>query len=184
MKNCIKKALLQIDSFCFLQIKPKGPAEFQVFVRYGQRPTVTEYDTKMKLPDESCSLTSQNSNDDCSERAYEILLVQEVLSRPGTYFIGILYEKSGERIKRRKKRKARRRKKRSCFSRGREKRSCVELKDPPKPENITVKPVYDPKTDMNYTMSILEEECLFWDSTEEYWSSRGCKVSKLYIKVT
>jgi len=53
----------------------------------------------------------------------------------------------------------------------------VEFKDPPKPENETVKPVFDPRTDRNYTMSIQEEACLFWDSSEERWLSRGCRVS-------
>ena len=143
---------------------------FTVFVRYGQRPTVTEFDLKMKIPNESCSLSkSQDSNDHCGEKAYDILLVHQLLSKPGTYYIGVLNQKDDKKGKRRKKR--------SCFGRGRQKRSCVEFKDPPRPKNITVKPVYDPMTDVNYSLSIMEEECMFWDSTEERWSSRGCKVS-------
>ena len=135
-------------------------------MRYGQRPTVTEYDATKKIPDESCSLTSQ---DPCREEAYDIVLYHDLISRPGRYYIGILYEKDDKGTKRRKKR--------SCFGQGRQKRSCVEFKDPPKPENKTVKPVYDPKTDINYTMSIQEEACLFWDSIDERWSARGCRVS-------
>lgn len=134
-------------------------------MRYGERPTVTEFDTKTTIPDESC----QNSQSLCSEQSYDILLVHDLLSKPGTYFIGILYEKNGDGAKRRKRR--------SCFGARRKKRSCVEFKDPPRPENITVKPAYDPKTDVNYSMSILEEKCLFWNSTEERWESGGCKVS-------
>lgn len=148
---------------------------FRVFVRYGQRPTVTEYDATKKIPDESCSLTSKNSHGNCSKEAYDIVLFHEVISRPGPYFIGILYEENNERPQRRKKR--------SCFGQGRQKRSCVEFKDPPKPENITVKPGFDPKTDKNYTMNIQEEACLFWDSSEERWLSRGCRVSRLLKKV-
>ena len=140
-----------------------------VFGRYGQRPTVTDFDAKRKIPDESCSTNSQNSDGECNEEAYEILLDYEVLNDPGTYYIGILSETDDIKLKRRRKR--------SCFTRGREKRSCIEIKDPPRPANITVKPVYDPRTDINYSMSVLEEECLFWDTAEERWSSRGCKVN-------
>lgn len=136
-----------------------------MFVRYGQRPTVREYDTKTRIPDESCFLSSQGQ---CGKQAYDILLVQEVLSKPGPYYIGILYEKNGEDTKTRKRR--------SCSGNGRQKRSCVVFKDPPRPENITVKPVYDPKTDTNYSLSVKREECLFWDSKEERWLSDGCKV--------
>lgn len=142
---------------------------FSVFVRFGQRPTITEYDATKKIPDEPCSLTFQNSHGNCSGEAYDFTLLHEVISRPGPYFIGILYEENNEGPKKRRKR--------SCFGQGRQKRSCVEFKDPPKPENKTVKPVFDPRTDRNYTMSIQEEACLFWDSSEERWLSRGCRVS-------
>ena len=141
---------------------------FRVFVRYGQRPTVTEYDATKEIPDESsCSLTSQNSRGNCREEAYDMVLLHEVINRPGPYFIGILYEENNEGPQRRKKR--------SCFGQGRQKRSCVEFKDPPKPRK-TVKPVFDPRTDRNYTISVQEEACLFWDSSEERWLSRGCRV--------
>ena len=59
----------------------------------------------------------------------------------------------------------------------------MEFKEPPKPENITVKPVIDPRTDRNYTMSVQEEACLFWDSIEERWLSRGCRVRKSLEKI-
>ena len=144
---------------------------FRVFVRYGQRPTVTEYDATKKIPDESwCSLISQNSHGNCSGEAYDMVLLHEVINKPGPYFIGVLYEENNEGPQRRKKR--------SCFGQGRQRRSCVEVKEPPQPENITVKPVFDPRTDRNYTMSVQEESCLFWDSREERWLSRGCRVSQ------
>ena len=158
---------MHFDSLPSLQIKPaKTAVQFNLYVRHGHRPTVTEYDRKTKIPDESCSLSPRGH---CSEQAYDFLLVDEVLRKPGPYYIGILYDKEAQRIKRRKRR--------ACSRKGRQKRSCVEIKDPPRPENITVKPVYDPKTDVNYSMSIIEEECLFWDSKEERWLSRGCKVT-------
>ena len=57
----------------------------------------------------------------------------------------------------------------------------MEFKDPPQPENITVIPVYNPKTDANYSMNVKQEECLFWDSVKEQWLSRGCKVSSFVL---
>ena len=149
-----------------LQIKPTGSTIFKVFVRYGQRPTVTEYDSERKVPDGKCSLNSQRR---CDDAAYDFLLVDSVLGKPGSYYIGILYDKSEQET-------IRKRKRRSCVGKRRQKRSCVEFKDPPKPGNITLIPVYDPKTDVNYSMNVEEEECLFWNRTEEKWHSNGCKV--------
>ena len=149
---------------------------FRVFLRYNQRPTVTEYDATKKIPDESsCSLISQNSHGNCSGEAYDMVLLHDVINKPGPYFIGVLYEENNEGPQRRQKR--------SCFGQGRQRRSCVEFKEPPKPENITVKPVFDPRTDRNYTMSVQEEACLFWDSIEERWLSRGCRVRKSLEKI-
>ncbi|XP_068717189.1 polycystin-1-like protein 2 [Montipora capricornis] len=142
-----------------LRIQPTGSVVFDVFVSYDQRPTVTKYDTKKKLPDEAC-----RSQEHCND----FLLVDSVLRKPGSYFIGVLYNQSQEKPERRKRR--------SCFGKARQKRSGVEFKDPPQPENITVIPVYNPKTDANYSMNVKQEECLFWDSVKEQWLSRGCKV--------
>ncbi|XP_044184816.1 polycystic kidney disease protein 1-like 2 [Acropora millepora] len=149
-----------------LRIKPTGSTIFKVFVRYGQRPTVTEYDAERKVPDGKCSLNSQRR---CNDAAYDFLLVDSVLRKPGSYYIGILYDKSEQERKRNRKR-------RSCFGKRRQKRSCVEVKEPPKIENVTLIPVYDPKTDVNYSMNVEEEECLFWNRTAEKWQSNGCKV--------
>ena len=139
-----------------------------MFVRHGQRPTVTEYDAEREvgLPDGTCSLNLQKS---CDDAAYNFLLVDSVLRKPGSYYIGILYDKSEqERIRKRKRR--------SCFGKRRWKRSCVEFKELPKPENITLIPVYDPKTDANYSMNVEEEKCLFWNRKADKWQSDGCKV--------
>jgi len=151
-----------------LRIKPTGSTVFKVFVRHGQRPTVTEYDAEREvgLPDGTCSSNLQKS---CDDAANNFLLVDSVLRKPGSYYIGILYDKSEqERIRKRKRR--------SCFGKRRWKRSCVEFKELPKPENITLIPVYDPKTDANYSMNVEEEKCLFWNRKADKWQSDGCKV--------
>ncbi|XP_015778540.1 PREDICTED: uncharacterized protein LOC107356405 [Acropora digitifera] len=155
-----------------LRIKPTGSTVFKVFVRHGQRPTVTEYDAEREvgLPDGTCSSNLQKS---CDDAAYSFLLVDSVLRKPGSYYIGILYDKSEqERIRKRKRR--------SCFGKRRWKRSCVEFKELPKPENVTLIPVYDPKTDANYSMNVEEEKCLFWNRKADKWQSDGCK--RLWVK--
>ena len=116
---------------------------FDIFVRYGYRPTVSTFDTKMRLPDESCTQLSYNSTDGCSPGAYKVQLSDEVIDKPGTYFLGVHYEGSSENASRRRR-------------------------------------DYDPATDMNYTMSVLQEQCLSWNSTEEQWSSHGCRVSFIF----
>ena len=129
-----------------------------MFIRYGKRPTVNKFDAKQTI--------SKNANG-------EILLLDDVIKKSGTYFIGILYDKSSMEEKRRKNR--------SCSDGGRQKRSCVEPKDPPRLNSIgrIVKPVYEPANDLNYTISGQEDKCLFWNRTREQWSSQGCKVSTL-----
>ena len=155
----------------FFQIKPsEGKVIFKVFVRYGWRPTVTEHDVSRQIPHPSCLKSSQDSYSHCRNDAYDVLLLPDKVNKPGKYYIGILYENDEGELQSR-------RKKRSCSGGGRQKRSCVEVKEAPRPENITVKPVYDPKTDVNYSLNLVEENCLFWDSIEERWLSRGCKVS-------
>ena len=135
-------------------------------MRHGQRPTVTEYDAERKVPGGRCSLSSPRN---CDDAAYNFLLVDSMLGKPGSYYIGILYDKSDQE-------RMRKRKRRSCFGKRRQKRSCVEFKELPKPDNITLIPVYDPKTDVNYSMNVEKEECLFWNRKAERWQSNGCKV--------
>ena len=129
---------------------------------------MTEFDVKTTVPKHLCTKQSQR---DCSHDAYSVFIANDVLTQPGTYFIGVQYDKGNGVTTIRQKR--------SCSGGRRQKRSCVEPKDPPRPENITVKPTYNPRTDVNYSMSILEDGCLHWDSVQEEWSSKGCRVSSL-----
>ena len=139
----------------FRQIEPADTTSFTVFVRYGRRPTLTRFDAKQTV----------------TKDASEVVLLDDVIRKPGTYFVGILYDEGTEEQKRRMKR--------SCTGGGRQKRSCVQPKDPPQLNSIgrIVTPVYEPGSDMNYSLSGQEDKCLFWNSTVEQWSSQGCRVS-------
>ena len=55
----------------------------------------------------------------------------------------------------------------------------MDPKDPPQLNTIAriVNPVYEPGSDMNYTLSSQEDKCLFWNRTAEQWSPQGCQVS-------
>ena len=153
------------------QIKPHQQASLSVFIRYGERPTTTLYDAKRNVPDEGCVITTQNSSGSCNEEKFHVLLSDDIITKPGAYFVGVLYNDSAN--------EASRRQKRSCFGKGRERRSCVEPKDPPRPPSFstTIVPTYDPMTDANYSLSAQEDKCLFWNNTADQWSSQGCKVS-------
>ena len=117
---------------------------FDIFVRNGYRPTVSAFDTKTTLPDESCTQLSYNSTDGCNAGAYKVQLLDDIIDKPGTYFLGVLFEGSSENTKRRRR-------------------------------------DYDPVKDANYTMSVLQEQCMSWKSTEEQWSPHGCRVSVISV---
>ena len=71
------------------------------------------------------------------------------------------------------------RKKRSCFGNGRERRSCVEVKELPLASAVSTGtfPAYDSNTDVNYSVAINQAKCLYWSSAAGKWLSDGCKVS-------
>ena len=72
--------------------------------------------------------------------------------------------------------------KRSCLSGRRRKRSCVKVKDPaptpPQTEKVSVIPVYDSKTDQNFTLKVALGSCVYWSEKFDKWISSGCRVSE------
>lgn len=136
-------ALSEHFSPCF-QVQPDQYSVFDIYVRSGYRPTVSTFDTRIRLPDGSCTELSYNSTDGCNASAYKVQLLDGVIEKPGTYFLGVHYEGSSEVKKRRRRRD------------------------------------YDPRTDINYAMSVIQEQCLSWKNTEEQWSSHGCRVSFIF----
>lgn len=155
--------------------------EMTVFIKFGMRPTIHDWDLRAKLPNySSCSFASESSHDlhegSCLDSPYSIFLPSTYLTRLGTYYIGVKFDaipgnSSG----------AQSRKKRDCGGGGRSKRSCIQYKDPPPtlPSNgkfATVNQGYDKSKHSNYSMEQLGLGCNFWNPTSSQFSGAGCRV--------
>lgn len=145
-------------------------AAIEVFVKFGSEPSPKDFDENYTIVlNASCQerLEHKPNEKTCEP---EVLDITVFPTKPTLVYFGLLYleEKNYESHERRK---------RSCFGSGREKRSCLEFKDPPpKGYNKTVVPKYDPRTDVHYKMSISQSSCLYWSVNQEKWTSDGCKV--------
>jgi len=147
-----------------------------VFVKYGSRPSVEEHDKNFTIPDFSSCIRNSVMDDkedyNCTRHPHQLLITNEVLKKPGVYYLGILYSgnSSGNHSHRSR---------RSCFSTSRQKRSCVETKDPPPPLGVYEPgpiPEYDLRVDLNYTIANEELSCRFWSHDQQKWLTEGCKV--------
>ena len=143
----------------------------KMFVKFGSRPSTEDSDLNFTL-----KLTSKCGNVTKSEAKETLCIPEERIitvlpTEPSHIYIGLLLEESKNASKNS-------REKRSCFGHGRQRRSCVGVKDPP-PKGIlqTIVPQYNPQTDVNYTFTITQSSCLYWSEDEEKWTSDGCKVS-------
>ena len=159
-----------------LEIKPvDANVKLSFFMRYGHRPTEEEHDLNGTVSsNEWCIWKSMQEEIEqkrvCS--SYGLAPIQIRAEKPGKYYVEVRSDKSFM--------KPNLRKKRSCFGHGRERRSCVEVKDPPptppKGENITYMPKYDPDTDHNYTMQVSLGSCVYWSWERQVWTTEGCQV--------
>ena len=150
-------------------------ATVKVFVKHGSKPSVEDHEGNYTIPDfSSCIREIGEDEYNCSRNPHQLLLRNDVLKKPGAYYLGLLF--SGNYSSGNHSHRARR----SCFSTKRQKRSCVETKDPPPPlgEYVTAPFLtYDALTDVNYTMDTEELSCRFWSEDQQKWVTDGCKVS-------
>ena len=147
----------------------------KLFVKFGERPTIEDFDHNFTVTSKCRNQTSETQNrTSCVFEENSLTVVPSVPIRLyiGLLFLGAKDVNEHSRIRR------------SCFGHGRERRSCVGVKDPP-PKGVTktVIPQYDSSTDVNYTLSITQSSCLYWSEDKEKWTSDGCRVSHIYFHI-
>lgn len=171
------------NSLVKLSLKLERHAPFEVYVKYGARPTKEDYDYFATIDEETC----QNGKESCNVNTQ----VWFDAGRKGQYFIG-LNQKSNSRERRDASKRdslnvlaqnsSKKRRSRSLFQlNNQDENLCVKFKDPPTPQpviNVTVKNApYDPETSVNFTLEVDSTGCLYWSEAEEQWMSEGCKVN-------
>ncbi|XP_078351521.1 polycystin family receptor for egg jelly-like isoform X1 [Oculina patagonica] len=161
--------LAGIPAFLKLGAQDKDIA-IEIFIKIGSRPTIQEFDYNFVVQFKSTCERQTDFERNETSCPLEETSVTLVPSEPSLLYVGLLFLGA-------KNASEHSRKRRSCFGRGRERRSCVGVKDPP-PKGVykTIVPQYDPITDVNYTFTISQSSCLYWSEDEEKWSSYGCKV--------
>ena len=166
----------------FVEIRPENNSLVDVFVSRGVKPTVDNYKFKTRIPDVSlCShYQAETGYTNCTRNPYIFLLSNEITGGTGVYFVGIRLLNVTRKASR-----FRRHLSRSCKdSHGRQKRSCIGVKDPPTtppPTPEIVIPQYNAWADVNYTMSVKIRSCLYWSEKIQAWTTEGCKVNIPYI---
>ena len=169
------------NTLIMLEITPtEANIDLYVYLQYSQRPTTQEHDLNATVTNNGRCVWTPTSLDrkvgktDCSFN--HLAPIETLAKRPGKYFLGVQSFNSSVT-------EAHKRKKRSCFGGKRQKRSCVDVKDPPptpsQSKNVTVVPVYNSKTDQNYTVRVALGSCVYWSEEREMWITDGCMVSRV-----
>jgi len=159
----------QSDMALILHLRPENYAtKFLVSVKYGQRPSLSDSDLKVIVPNFSSCIRSSSNYVNCSRDPYAVFVSNELVSQTGYYFIEIKVKPmSGSR-------------KRRCSKEGRSKRSCVQYKeasvtDAPNVAQSIHTPKYS-RGDVVYTMKVLPAACLYWNTAASRWTTQGCQV--------
>ncbi|XP_048585280.1 uncharacterized protein LOC5502169 isoform X2 [Nematostella vectensis] len=157
-------------------------SSFHIFLKMNDRPQVHTDEVIAILPNYSMCNESNPSYDEetCEADAYTIFLDDNLITKPGLYYIGLRHFMAEEKISKRVRR--------DCGGSSRERRSCLLYKDPPpRPTQApgqggrleTVVPVFDEKRDVRYTIDKFQSSCKYWDVEREVWTTKGCKVGNL-----
>ena len=163
-------------------------APFQVYIKYGSRPTQQDYDFFTTLDKRPC----QEKTNICNVSHN----VWYDAKHRGKYFIGLLQKDSESKLRKRRSDSGtvspennalgnhtpRQRIARSLFQFNEtDEHLCVKTKAPPIQQkmvkNITLSmPPYDPEKSVNFSLEVDSVGCLYWSEEKEEWMSEGCKV--------
>lgn len=167
------------------KIVPDLGISFDVYVSSGQRPTTQNFNLTKRIPDFSpCNFSQNNFLTECSNDPFVIRITSKMTGKLGIHYLGIQYlnRKSTDHTTDPGHEVGLLRVRRECEGNSRrKKRSCVGVKDPPTtpaPTPMTIIPVYDANTDVNYTLTSTVSFCGYWSEEKEKWTTDGCKVSK------
>ena len=145
----------------------KAGIQIELRIKFGQRPTMNDFDHKFTFAFKSSCNNQTVVNTTCFTRDGSVTVTP---SKPGFLYVGLLFKGSENESPHSRQR-------RSCFDHRRERRSCVGVKDPPPTGFLkTMFPQYDPKSDVNYTLTITQSSCLYWSEKTEKWATEGCRV--------
>ena len=168
-----------------IRIVPSANRNLTLYVRYAQRPTLQDYNFTASVPDySSCYYTLEKEYTNCSADPFTVTLSAAVTGHTGLHFVGIAHEVLYNRTRTNTTTPGhQKRVRRGCSSNGRQKRSCVGVKDPPTtpPPIEVIKPTFNASTDVNYTLEVNMATCQFWNVTTASWSTQGCRVIKYLI---
>ena len=185
LSNSLRFHLIDVEdenTLIMLEVTPtQTNTNLFVYLRYGQRPTTQVHDLNASVSkSEKCvwSPGAHGRKDGKTKCSRLTSPIETLAKRPGKYYFGVQgYNRSATNSHKREKR--------SCFGNRRQKRSCVEVKEPPptppQGKNVTVVPVYNSKSDQNYTLRVALGSCVFWSEEREKWISEGCRVSSVNV---
>lgn len=171
-----------------IQLRPLSGVNITIYVRYGSRPTINDYNYTATVPDfQTCNYSYNQGYFNCTSDPYTVTISSALTGRSGIHYLGVAYWNGNSTNSSQNGTKSiHSRTRRDCFSEGgRHKRSlCVQVKDPPptKPTSWNNVPSYNPIHDVNYTLSVTMATCLYWDVASQIWTSRGCRVIYLFLE--
>ena len=176
--------ILDLGDVVSVKLQPeKYITPLRVYVSSSEFPTPTEHNFSIVLP---CKKEERK----CYKDPYVFSFNTSDTGNTGIHYIGIHYYvnisydvmfQEEEQMKG-SNGSAHERPRRSigCDSRsGRQKRSCIGVKDPPPPPTpapIVLRSEYNASTDLNYTLSVTIGSCFYWSEVKEQWTDEGCKV--------
>ena len=168
------------DKTVFVKLQPQNYSAFDVFVSSGMRPTEKNHNFSARIPDFSSCSTANNQvgHLNCTSDPFVFAFSSALTGQTGLHFIGVRLANSTASASKANM-NLHERETRSCGeSAGRQKRSCVRVKDAPTilPPTELVMPKFNATTDVTYTMLVTSPSCVYWSETKQTWTTEGCKV--------